>query len=160
MRGVVPLLIFLQEASINTFLYLALYSFNLFLRSGVVTASRSRFLKLRFECQVHLDESFAVKTWTRGAEHLLIGEKQFLQSRVKSHTLNFLCQILVSKEVALTTLILFLPIISFGQVTCCPSTPGDTVACSSESTPGVPLGQVVCRAHHPPQTIWKNSKSV
>ena len=34
--GVVPLLIFFHEASINTFLDLTLNFFNLFLRSGIV----------------------------------------------------------------------------------------------------------------------------
>ena len=57
--GVVPLLIFLQEASINTFLYLVLDFFDLFLRSGLGTTSPTRFLKLRFEFQVHLDQFFA-----------------------------------------------------------------------------------------------------
>ena len=46
--GVVSLFIFPYEASINTFLDLALDVFNGFLRSGVGTTSRSRFLKLRF----------------------------------------------------------------------------------------------------------------
>ena len=44
MVGVVSLLIFLQEASINTFLDPALDFFNLFLRSGVGTTSHSRLL--------------------------------------------------------------------------------------------------------------------
>ena len=57
--GVVPLLIFLHEASINTVLYLALQFFNLFLRSGVGTTSHPRFLQLRFEFQVHLDQLFS-----------------------------------------------------------------------------------------------------
>ena len=57
--GVVRLLIFLYEATINTFLDLALDLFNLFLRSGVGTMSHSRFLKLRFQFQDHLDQCFA-----------------------------------------------------------------------------------------------------
>ena len=57
--GVVPLVIFLYEPSINTFLDLALDFLNLFLRSGVGRTSQSRFLKLRFEFQVHLDQFFA-----------------------------------------------------------------------------------------------------
>ena len=48
MVGVVPLLIFLHEASINTFLDLALILLNLFLRSGVGTTSHSHLLKFRF----------------------------------------------------------------------------------------------------------------
>ena len=58
--GVVPLLVFLYEASINTFLYLALHFFNLFLSSGVGTTSHSRFLKLRFQFQGHPDQFFAL----------------------------------------------------------------------------------------------------
>ena len=58
--GVVPLLVFLYEASINTFLYLALNFFNLFLSSRVGTTSHLRFLKLRFQFQGHLDQFFAL----------------------------------------------------------------------------------------------------
>ena len=54
--GVVPLLIFFHEASINTFLDLALDFFNLFLRSGVGRTPHSRLLKFRFQFQVHLDQ--------------------------------------------------------------------------------------------------------
>ena len=56
MVGVVPLLIFLREASINTFLDLPLDFFNLFLRSGVGRTPHSRLLKFRFQFQVHLDK--------------------------------------------------------------------------------------------------------
>ena len=59
MIGVVHLLIFRYEASINTFLDLVLDFLNLFLRSGVGTTSHSRFLKLRFQFQVHVDQFFA-----------------------------------------------------------------------------------------------------
>ena len=47
--GVVPLLRFLNEASINAFLDLALHFFNLFLRSGMGTTSHSRLVKFRFQ---------------------------------------------------------------------------------------------------------------
>ena len=53
---VVPLLIFFHEASINTFLDLALDFFNLFLRSGVGTTPHSRLLKFRFQFRLHLDQ--------------------------------------------------------------------------------------------------------
>ena len=56
--GVVPLLIFFHEASINTFLDLALHFFNLFLRTGVGTTPHSRPLKFRFQFQVGLDWFF------------------------------------------------------------------------------------------------------
>ena len=47
--GVVPLLIFFNEASINAFMDPALDFFNLFLRSGIGTTSHSRLLKFRFQ---------------------------------------------------------------------------------------------------------------
>ena len=56
--GVVPLLIFFNEASINTFLDLALDFFNLFRWSGIGTTPHSRLFKLRFQFQVHLDQFF------------------------------------------------------------------------------------------------------
>ena len=71
--AVVPLLIFFHQASINTFPDLALYFFNLFLRSGVETTPHSRLLKFRFQFQVHLDQFFKGKGRWQGAEHLLIG---------------------------------------------------------------------------------------
>ena len=71
--GLVPLLMFLNEASINTFLDIALDFFNLFLRSGVGTTSHSRLLKLRFQFQVHLDRFFTGQGRRQGAEHLLTG---------------------------------------------------------------------------------------
>ena len=58
MVRVVPLLIFLNEGSINTFLDLALDFFNLFLRREVGTTSHLRLLKFRFQFQVHLDQFF------------------------------------------------------------------------------------------------------
>ena len=59
--GVVPFLIFFHEASINTFLDLALDLFNLFLWSGAGMTPHSRLLKFRFQFQVHLDEFFTRK---------------------------------------------------------------------------------------------------
>ena len=46
--GVVPLLIFLHEASINTFLDLALDFFTLFLCSGIGTTPHSRLFQFSF----------------------------------------------------------------------------------------------------------------
>ena len=73
MVGVVPLLIFLHEASINTFLDLALDSFNPFLKSGVRTTPHSRLLTFRFQFQVHLHQFFTGQGRRQGTEHLLIG---------------------------------------------------------------------------------------
>ena len=71
--GVVPFLIFLHEASINTFLDLALDLFNLFLWSGVGTTLHPRLFKFKFQFQVHLDQFFTREGGRQGAEHLLIG---------------------------------------------------------------------------------------
>ena len=48
MVGVVPFLIFFNEASINTFLDLALDLFNLFLWSGLGTTPDSRLFQFKF----------------------------------------------------------------------------------------------------------------
>ena len=113
--GVVPLLIFINEASINTFLDLALDFFNLFLWSGIGTTPHPRVFKLGFQFQVHLDQFFTRERGRQGAEHLLIGYQQFLQSRGKVRTLKFSQEILLSMEVALSMFLLFLPISSFGR---------------------------------------------
>ena len=97
--GVVPLLIFLHEASINTFLDQAFDFFNLFLSSGIGTTPHSRLFQFGFQFQVHLDQFFTRKEGRQGAEHLLIGEQQFLQSGVKVKTLDFLQEILLRMEV-------------------------------------------------------------
>ena len=111
--GVVPLPTLFNKVGINAFLDLALDFLNLFLRSGIGTTSHSCLLKLRFQFQVNPDHFFAGQGRRQGAEHLLIGQEQFLQSGVKVQTLDFLPEILLSMEVDLTTLILFLPISSF-----------------------------------------------
>ena len=81
--GVVPLLIFFNDACIHAFLDLALDFFNPFLRSGIGMPSHSGLLKLRIQFQVHLDQFFAGQGRRQGAEHHLIGQGQFLQSGVK-----------------------------------------------------------------------------
>ena len=48
-------------------------------------------------------------------QYLLIGYQQFLQAGVKVKTLEFLQEILLSMEVALSMFFLFLPISSFGR---------------------------------------------
>ena len=113
--GVVPLLIFFNEASINTFLDLALDSFNLFLWSGIGMTLHSRLFKFWFQFQVHLDQYFTREGRRQGAEHLLIGYQQFLQAGVKVKTPEFLKEILLSMEVALSMFFLSLPISSFGR---------------------------------------------
>ena len=72
--GVVPLLISLHEASINTFLDLALDFFNLFLLSGIGTTPHSRVFKFRFQFSGPSGPFFFTREGGRqGAEHLLIG---------------------------------------------------------------------------------------
>ena len=104
-----------SESDINTFLDLALDFFNLFLWSGIGTTPHSRLFKFRFQFQVHLDQFFTREGGRQGAEYLLIGYQQFLQSGVKVKTLKFLQEILLSMEVALSMFFLFLPISSFGR---------------------------------------------
>ena len=113
--GLVPLLIFFNEASINTFLDLALHFFNLFLRSGIGTTSHWRPLKFRFQFQVQLDQFVTGQGRRQGAEPRLIGSEQLLQSGVKVQTLDFLQEVLLSMEVALTMLFLFLLFSRFGR---------------------------------------------
>ena len=115
MMGVVSLLIFFNEASFYTFLDLALNFFNLFLWSGIGTTPHSRLFKFRFQFQVHLDQLSTREGRRQGAEHLLIGYQQFLQSGVKVKALEFLQEILLRMEVAPSMFFLFLPISSFGR---------------------------------------------
>ena len=115
MVGVVPLLIFFNEASINTFLDLALDFLNLFLWSGIGTTPHSRLFKFRSQFQVHLDQFFTREGRRQGAEHLLIGYKQLAQAGVNVKTLEFLKEILLSMEDALSMFFLLLPISSFGR---------------------------------------------
>ena len=58
MAGVFPVFIFLDEASIYTFLDVAFDLVDLVLWGGVWTPSYHRAFKLWFECEVHLDQFF------------------------------------------------------------------------------------------------------
>ena len=150
--GVVPLLIFFNEANINTFVYLALDFLDLFLWSGIGTTPHSRLFKFWFQFQVHLDQAFTRKGRRQGAEHLLIGYQQFLQAGVKVKTLEFLKEILLSMEVAISMFFLFLPISSFRHAQNHRPTQGDIPAHSAENTLEVSQDQAAYRTHHPPQT--------
>ena len=104
--GVVPLLIFLHEASINTFLDLALDFFNLFLWSGIgiqVSGSGP-------SGPVFYKRGGAARR--RTPPHRLAAVSSV---GVKVKTLDFLQEILLSMEVALSMFFLFLPISSFGR---------------------------------------------
>ena len=71
--GVVFFLIFLHEASIDTFLDLALDFFNLFLWSGVGTTPHLRFSNSGFSFRSIGTSFFTKEGGRQGAEHLLIG---------------------------------------------------------------------------------------
>ena len=64
MAGIVPVFIFLYEASINTFLGLVLNLVNLVVRGGVRTPSYNRSFKLWCEFEVHLDRFFTRQGWS------------------------------------------------------------------------------------------------
>ena len=157
--GVVPLLIFFNEASINTFLDLALDFFNLFLWSGIRTTPHSRLFKFWFQFQVHLDQFFTRKGRRQGAEHLLIGYQQFLQAGVKVKTLEFIKEILLSMEVALSRNC-FSADQQFRLAQNHRPTQGDIASHTAENTLEVSQDQAAYRTHRPPQTRWKISRSV
>ena len=58
MAGIVPVFIFLDEASINAFLDLAFNLVYLVFRGGLWTPSHHRPFKLGFEFELHLDQCF------------------------------------------------------------------------------------------------------
>ena len=60
---VVPVFLFLDKASIFTFLGLALNHVDLFLWGGVRTPSYHRPFELWFQFEVHLDEPFTRQEW-------------------------------------------------------------------------------------------------
>ena len=64
--GVVPLFIFFNEASINTFLDLALDFFNLFLWSGIWTTPHSRLFKFTIQIQVSVSGPSGPGFYKRG----------------------------------------------------------------------------------------------
>ena len=72
MAGVVPVFIFLDEASIYTSLDLALHLVNLVLWGGVWAPSYHRPFKLWFEFEVYLDQLFARQGWGQRSKKLQI----------------------------------------------------------------------------------------
>ena len=72
MAGIVPVFIFLNEASNYAFLDLAFDLVNLVLCGGVWTPSRHRPFKLRFELEVHLDQFFAKQGWGQRSKILMV----------------------------------------------------------------------------------------
>ena len=78
--GVITLLIFFNEASINTFLDLALDFFNLFLWSRVGTTHHSRLFKFSLQFQVHLDQLFTREGGRQSAECNTVGGDRIISS--------------------------------------------------------------------------------
>ena len=72
MAGIVPVFVFLDEASIYTFLDLVFDLVDLVLWSGVWTPSYHRPFKLWFEFEVHLDQFFARQGWGQRSKNLLV----------------------------------------------------------------------------------------
>ena len=72
MAGVAPVFLFLNEASIYTFMELACDLLDLVLWGGVWTLSYHRPFKLSFEFEVHLNQFFARQGWGQRSKNLLI----------------------------------------------------------------------------------------
>ena len=90
MAGIVPVFIFLNEASIYMFLDLALNLVDLVLWGGVRTPSYHRPFKLWFEFEVHLDQFFARQGWGPHSKNLLVFLDELTETRVKVRALQFL----------------------------------------------------------------------
>ena len=72
MAGIVPVFIFLDEASIYAFPDLAFDLVDLVLRGGVWTLSYQRPFELWFEFEVHVDQFFARQGWGQRSKNLLV----------------------------------------------------------------------------------------
>ena len=105
--GVVPLLIFFNEASINTFLD----------RPVPVERDRDDASLASFQIQVSVSGPSGPVFYKRGeaARCRTPPHRLSAVSGVKVKTLEFLQKILLSMEVALSMFFLFLPISSFGR---------------------------------------------
>ena len=106
MAGMVPVLILLDEASINTFLDLVFDPVDSVSWGGVWAPSYHRPLKLGFEFEVHLDQLFARQGRGQRFKNLMVVLDELTQTRVKVHALQFLRKFLLSMEVALPLFLL------------------------------------------------------
>ena len=102
MKGIVPVFIFLEEASIYALLDLALDLVDLVSWGGVRTPSYHRPLKLWFDLEVRLDHFFARQGWGQCSKNLLLFPDELTKTRVKVHALQFLNKILLGVAVALS----------------------------------------------------------
>ena len=107
MAGIVPMFIFLDEASIYTFMDMAFHLVDLVLWGGVPMPSHHRPFNLWFEFEVHLDQLFAGQVWGQHTKNLMIFLDELTETRVKVHALRFLRKVFLSAKVALP-LFLFL----------------------------------------------------
>ena len=82
MAGVVPVCIFLDKASIYTFLDLAFHLVDLVLWGGVWTPSYHRPFKFWFDFEVHLDQLCARQGWGRRFKELLIFLDELTETQV------------------------------------------------------------------------------
>ena len=113
--GVVPLLILFNEASINPFLDPALDFLNLFLRSRIGTTFTLASSQTEVSVSGPSGPVFCRTGEVARRRTPPLRSGAVSSVGVKVHTLHFLLEIYLSMEVALTTLILFLPIHSFGR---------------------------------------------
>ena len=82
MAGVVPNFLFLDEASIYTFLDLAFDLVDLVLWGGVWPPSYHRPFKLWFEFEVHLDQFFARQGWGQRSKNHLVFLDELIETGV------------------------------------------------------------------------------
>ena len=82
MAGIVPVFIFLDEASTYAILDLASDLVDLVLSGGVRTPSYHRPFKLGFELDVHLDQFFARQGWGQRSKSLLLFLDEITETRV------------------------------------------------------------------------------
>ena len=101
MVGLVPVVILLEEASIYTFLDLALNLVDLVLWGGVRTPSHHRPFKLWFEFWVHLEQLLAGQGLGQRSKNLLIFLNGLTETWVEVQSLQFPGNILLSVAVAL-----------------------------------------------------------
>ena len=152
MAGIVPVFIFLDEASIYAFLDLPFDLVDLVLWGGVWTPSCHRPFKLWSEFEVHLDQFFARQVWGQRSKNLLIFLDELTEPGVQVYALQFFNKILLSMEVALP----FFPVSSYApwfQGVVRPPSPVDPSGHSEGSIPEVPRDQEESSLDHPPRTI-------
>ena len=90
MAGIVPVFVFLNEASIYTFLDQAFNFVDLVLWSEVPTLSPQKPFKLWSEVEVRPDRLFARQGWGQSSKNRLVALDELTETRVKVHALQLL----------------------------------------------------------------------